>query len=117
MEIIQYTLFSITTILGLFLGALISYLTPAEHLMLKRILSYLRIPHFDDEAIFGIAGLIFAGFSFGQYLFVYAAIVFLYALAYGSLLFITKEKRNLFKVAFAFVIAAVIGRLVTTFLF
>ena len=94
MEIIQYTLFSITTILGLFLGALISYLTPNEQESAKKYFRRIILP-LRQEKVFVLLGFLFAFLSPSQYLFLTATLVFLYSIPVGSLLYSQKNKKSM----------------------
>lgn len=116
MEIIQYTLITLTTIAGLFLGALISWLATDEIKLSKKYLALAVLP-ITPEITYAVLGIIFALFSNSTFFSITASIIFLYNIPAGSNLFVEKKQNKLVTAGVAFIVSAFVTKLVTTFLF
>lgn len=116
MEIIQYTLITLTTIAGLFLGALISWLATDERQLSKKYLALAVLP-ITPEITYAILGIIFALFSDSAFFSITASIIFLYNIPTGSNIFVEKKQNKLVTTSGTFILCAFVTKLVTTFLF
>lgn len=110
MEIVQYILISITTILGLGFGVLVSYLTPDEQKSAQKYFRKIILP-FAQEKVFATLGILFALSSLSRYFFLATVIIFLYSIPVASFLFSNKKNKELVKAARTFILAAVAVRL------